>query len=182
MDKKRFCCHCSEPYEATTAWQKYCTRVCHARAERKRNGLVRDKGRFCKQCGIHFFPPSDSGNKLHCSDECALKSARQSRCKFWDKSDRKEKSKKYYRNRIDKVGKDGNLKRFYHRHPDAPRVCQSCGEDRVLDVAHKPGHERNGAWRSAKNTTPDKVWILCPTCHALLDRMNYSPSDLNLIK
>jgi hypothetical protein len=27
---------------------------------------------------------------------------------------------------------------------------------------------------------PEKVWVLCPTCHRLLDRMNYSPSELGL--
>jgi hypothetical protein len=26
----------------------------------------------------------------------------------------------------------------------------------------------------------DKIWILCPTCHALLDRKHYTPEQLNL--
>ena len=51
----------------------------------------------------------------------------------------------------------------------------------ALDVAHKPGHERVGAWRSAANCVwPTMVWVLCPTCHALLDRMHYPPEDLGL--
>jgi len=24
------------------------------------------------------------------------------------------------------------------------------------------------------------VWVLCPTCHALLDRMHYPPEELGL--
>jgi hypothetical protein len=60
-------------------------------------------------------------------------------------------------------------------------ACESCGEGRVLDVAHKPHARRYGAWRSAQNCKwPDMVWILCPTCHALLDRMNYPPEELRL--
>jgi len=74
----------------------------------------------------------------------------------------------------------GNLKRFRNRYPDIEIKCQVCGESRVVDIAHRPGYERNGAWRSIENTTPDKVWILCPTCHALLDRMNYTPEELGL--
>jgi len=78
------------------------------------------------------------------------------------------------------VGPDGNQKRFYARFPDAPRSCQGCGETRVLDIAHKPEHRRNGAHRSISNTNLEHVWILCPTCHALLDRMHYPPIDLGL--
>jgi hypothetical protein len=76
---------------------------------------------------------------------------------------------------------DSNLLRFRRHNPDAPKACESCGENRVLDIAHKPGHERNGAWRNSENCKwPEKVWVLCPTCHALLDRMNYAPEELGL--
>jgi hypothetical protein len=27
---------------------------------------------------------------------------------------------------------------------------------------------------------PEMVWVLCPTCHRLLDRMHYPPTDLGL--
>jgi hypothetical protein len=121
-------------------------------------------------------------NKQHCSSECAKKSARESRSKFWEKlGDKKPvKMKEYYDKSRKKLGTDGNLKRFYARFPDAPKVCQACGEGRVLDIAHKPGHERNGSWRSKHNTHLDKVWILCPTCHALIDRKGYDPALLGL--
>jgi hypothetical protein len=76
---------------------------------------------------------------------------------------------------------DSNLTRFRRANPNAPMACESCGEGRVLDVAHKPTCPRLGAWRSAKNCKwPDQVWVLCPTCHALLDRMHYLPEDLGL--
>jgi hypothetical protein len=40
----------------------------------------------------------------------------------------------------------------------------------VLDVAHKPEFARNGAWRNRNTTQRHMFWVLCPTCHALLDR------------
>jgi heterodisulfide reductase subunit B len=86
----------------------------------------------------------------------------------------------YRKKSREKIGPDGNLKRFRLRHPEIPIHCQACGESRVVDIAHKPEWKRNGAWRSAKNSTPEKVWLLCPTCHALIDRMNYDPSELGL--
>jgi len=146
---------------------------------RNTKGRVLDKGRYCRQCGKYFIPPRDTGhNKQHCSLECSIKSARESRCKFYKRNP--HKVKEYNKKFHDRVGTDNNLLRFYLRYPDAPKKCQSCGEDRVLDIAHKPEHKRNGAWRSKHNTTIDKVWILCPTCHALLDRKGYTPQQLGL--
>lgn len=71
--------------------------------------------------------------------------------------------------------------RLRKRCPDTPSACESCGEDRVLEIAHKPEHARNGMHRSNKNTIwPDTVWILCPTCHALIDRKGYDPTSMGL--
>ena len=139
-----------------------------------------ENGRYCRQCGVHFVPQSGKGgnNQLHCSLECSKKSARESRSKFYERNP--QKVQEYYQKTIQKNGHKGNLARFLTRYPDAPKACQSCGEERVLDIAHKPEHKRNGAWRSASNTTPEKVWILCPTCHALIDRLNYDPKSLGL--
>lgn len=138
------------------------------------------KTRNCRVCGKTFSVVRQraDANRQHCSKDCAAESARSSRRKFHKL--KPTKKHEYYRRSRERLGPDGNLKRFYARHPDASRSCQSCGEDRVLDVAHKPGHERKGQWRNVGNTTLDKVWILCPTCHALLDRMGYSPSELGL--
>lgn len=138
------------------------------------------KIRNCRQCGKAFavVKQRDDANRQHCSNECSVKSARASRAKFFNGKPKLRAM--YYRRSREKLGPDGNLRRFYARFTDAPRACQSCGETRVLDVAHKPGHERNGAWRNVANTTIDKVWILCPTCHALIDRMGYDPTELGL--
>jgi hypothetical protein len=181
----KHCVMCGNEFEAKTAWKRYCSRACEAKKWRITKGLNKLKdGRFCRQCGEKFFPSGRGGNnKQHCSPECSKKSARESRSKFWNKfgDKKKQKMSEYHLKSREKVGPDGNLKRFYKRYPDAPRECQSCGEKRVLDIAHKPEHRRNGSWRSVGNTTTDKVWILCPTCHALLDRMRYLPSELGLL-
>lgn len=82
----------------------------------------------------------------------------------------------------EKLGPDSQNKRFYALNPNAPRACEACGEDRVIEVAHRPGYERLGARRSSANMQwPKMVWVLCPTCHRLLDRMHYPPEDLGLI-
>jgi len=179
---KKYCVICGTPFEAKTAWARYCSIKCKTKRYRDSKGYKLSEGRFCKQCGKKFYPTFKTGaNQQHCSKECSIKSARESRSKFWDKQpDKKQKTAEYYKKSRNKVGPDGNLIRFKRRYPNAEMKCQVCGETRVLDIAHKPEYKRNGAWRSVKNTTPKKVWILCPTCHALLDRMNYSPEELGL--
>ena len=172
----KHCIVCGKEYEATRAWHKYCSPVCQKGRKRKDRGLIKDIGRYCKQCGVHFIP--DKNQQLHCSEECSKKSARQSRAKFLKQNP--DAYKKYYNKGKIKNGKDGNLIRLYRRYPDLPKSCQSCGEDRILDIAHKPEHKRNGAWRTLKNTTPEKIWILCPTCHMLIDRKGYDPKQLGL--
>lgn len=172
----RYCLFCGNQFEATRARHKYCHRNCNEKERRKEKGLVKYIGRFCKQCGVHFIPEKSGGQ--HCSVECSKKSARQSRSKFFKKNPGIEK--KYYQKTINKTGHRGNLDRYYLRHHNAPKACESCGETRVLDIAHKPEHKRNGQWRSVSNTCPEKVWILCPTCHALIDRKGYDPKQLGL--
>jgi hypothetical protein len=179
----RFCVICGKPFEARTPWQRYCSKSCETKNYRHSHGLwLLKDGRFCRQCGKKFYPVKGENNKQHCSPECAAKSARESRSKFWEKyGDKKhEKMVEYHATSRTKKGPDSNLKRFYARFPDAPRACQACGETRVLEIAHKPEFARNGAWRSKENTTLDKVWILCPTCHKLIDRMGYDPKSLGL--
>lgn len=183
METIKFCVFCGTQFQSTNAWHKYCSDKCRDTYNNNRKERTLLVGRFCRQCGVQFFPDlKDGKNKQHCSSDCSKKSARESRSKFWERlgDKKKEKMSEYHVKNRDKVGPDGNLKRFFARHPEAPKACQSCGETRVLDIAHKPGHKRNGEWRSVKNTTLEKVWILCPTCHALLDRMNYDPAELGL--
>jgi hypothetical protein len=123
------------------------------------------------------LPKAHKGNnKWYCSDVCSTEAARQSRCRFYKRNPNKISE---YRNaainRNKKAGiTDGNLTRFYKRFPDAPRQCEACGESRIVEISHKPEFKRNGMWRSAKNTQLHMVWILCPTCHRLMDRKNYT--------
>lgn len=177
-EKEKYCRICGGGFEPQTAWQLYCCRRCSTKSQRNAKGYKTDKVRYCRQCGKSFQASHKQANRQHCSSECAVKSARESRCNFYRRNPSKYNE---YQNRWhSKVGTDNNLLRFYLRYPDAPKVCQACGDSRVLDIAHKPNHKRNGAWRSKENTTIEKVWILCPTCHALLDRKGCTPEQLGI--
>jgi hypothetical protein len=186
----KHCVECGIQFEAKTAKARYCSATCSNREGLRLKGhsFVWDKDRHCRQCGKTFRVERKPGatnrgnNRWYCSPDCALQGARESRSRFWKRqADPKATRRVYDDRRRDRVGPDGNLKRFYARFPNAPRKCESCGEHRVVDIAHKPGHKRNGAWRSVENVQwPQKVWILCPTCHALLDRMHYNPEELGL--
>ena len=175
----KHCRVCGGLFDAHSATHKYCSRKCETQAYRERKGIKLAAGRFCRQCGNQFFPSFQTGaNKQHCSVDCAKKSARESRSKFYK---RNPQMMLVYRARARlKNGPDANMKRFLARFPDAPRSCEACGENRVLDIAHKPQFRRNGAWRSSQNTTLEKVWILCPTCHALIDRKGVPPQSIGL--
>ena len=180
MKRTRHCIVCGVEFEARRANHTICSLYCQHRKWKIGAGRMKlIDGRRCKQCGTRFYPSgSGENNKQHCSDSCAAKSARQSRSRFFDKNP--QKMLQYHAAARQKHGPDANMKRFRARHPFAPSACQSCGESRVLDIAHKPEFRRNGSHRSAKNTTIDRVWILCPTCHALIDRKGVDPASLGL--
>ncbi|MGH2607540.1 MAG: hypothetical protein ACRDHF_00505 [Tepidiformaceae bacterium] len=78
--------------------------------------------------------------------------------------------------------KDTLIERLRHRYPDLPRECEAqfCGEKRVLDMAHKPGFRRNGAWRTLRVYERHMFWILCPNHHALIDRGVAMPEEFGL--
>ena len=133
----------------------------------------------CRMCDKPFPIEPGQGNKWLCSEDCRRASTAKSVREFHR---RRPQAEAIYRMRTkDKRLPDANNMRFYRTNPDAPKACESCGEDRVIDVAHKPGHERHGSHRSSVNCKwPEMVWVLCPTCHALLDRMHYSTEDMGL--
>jgi hypothetical protein len=118
-------------------------------------------------------------NKWLCSDKCRRAANAKSVREFYK---RRPLMEAIYRQRIiEKRLSDSNNIRFYKTNPTAPRACESCGEGRVTEIAHKPGYERLRQGRRTTNTKwPDQVWVLCPTCHRVLDRMHYAPSDLGL--
>lgn len=177
--KTRTCNWCGVEYEYQRKDSMFCSQKCGKAAWWKKIPKVTDLPRPCRECGKMFSVTPIQNQKWICSDDCRRR--RNSR-KVRDFHKRNPDAELMYRKRQrDKCGPDSNLKRFYHWNPNAPRKCESCGESRVLDSAHKPGFERNGRGRCKElNKWPECVWVLCPTCHALIDRMHYPPSELGL--
>ena len=173
------CVQCGVEMPGSHSHRKYCSGSCKAAYRKANPGGKADDGHNCRQCGTWVTIGHGQHNKWLCSDECRRASNAKSVREFHS---RKPQAEAAYRARTkEKRLPDGNLHRFYRTNPDAPRACESCGEHRVLDVAHKPEHPRLGAWRNSKNCIwPTMVWVLCPTCHSLLDRMHYQPEELGL--
>ena len=69
--------------------------------------------------------------------------------------------------------------RFFLRHPEVAQVCQACGEDRIVELAHKEPRGRGKEGLKFRDT-PDQLWVLCPTCHRLLDSGRMTAPELGL--
>ena len=160
--------------------RKYCSSKCKGRHRKKHDSATPVKTHACRVCGTVFDIGPGQHNKWLCSNECRKASNAKSVREFHK---RRPTQEAIYRERSKAKGfKDANSIRFYRWNPDAPRCCESCGESRVTEVAHKPNHNRLGEHRSRANCKwPEKVWVLCPTCHRLLDRIGYEPEQLGLI-
>lgn len=173
------CVECGAEMTGSHIHRKYCSSRCKGKYRKRFASSFPVTHHDCRMCGTRFEIGPGQYNKWICSDECRKASQAQSIRTFHQ---RRPQQEAIYRARTKaKRLPDSNLLRFRRTNPDAPTACQSCGETRVLDVAHKPGSERRGAWRSASNCRwPEMVWVLCPTCHTLLDRMNYDPAELGL--
>jgi hypothetical protein len=170
------CATCDGPMTKYVRRQKYCSTKC---ANRRRT--IGPKDRVCRNCSTAFISAGGGeANKQHCSVECAQASARKSRLDF--KRRRPEREPIYRERQRQKAGdrKDRTLHRLWRKYPSLPHQCEACDETRVLDVAHRPEHARNGAWQTMANSTPEKIWILCPTHHALLDRLGYTAEQLGI--
>ena len=172
------CIECDTEMSGSRFHKKYCSKKCKARW-RKKNPPSDPTQHKCRVCEKVFPISSGQYNKWLCSPECRRASVAKSVREFHK---RRPLAETEYRERTRaKKLPDNNLLRFRRHNPTAPTACESCGEKRVLDVAHKHGHERLGEWRNSKNCRwPEMVWVLCPTCHALVDRMNYPPEELGL--
>ena len=180
--EKHTCVLCKADMTGAHLSRRYCNPACkrkfHRRASEKRTAPVRTHD--CRHCGKSFRITSSQHNKWLCSDKC--RKAQNSRHVREFHRRRPLAEAAYRAKHREKAGPDSNLLRFYRTNPDAPRACESCGEHRVLEVAHRPEYPRLGAWRSPSNCQwPKMVWVLCPTCHRLLDRMHYPPEDLGLV-
>jgi hypothetical protein len=173
-----FCTDCGDQFQAVRPDKRYCSSTCQARAGRRRRGEQTDAtkaGADCQWCGQHFDITPPSTNQRHCSDECSREAARKQRREFYRKNPERRKvynSRRPYR--------DVRIARLRRRYDDIPTSCESCGEKRVLEVAHRPEYARKGAGRSVKNSQRHMFWILCPTCHKLLDYEICSQEELRL--
>ena len=178
MNTEPTCVQCGKDLSGSYHNRKYCSFSCKAKW-RKAHPSGALSGHHCRVCGTHFPIAKGQYNKWLCSDKCRRASIAKSVREFHH---RRPSMSDLYRTRTKaKCLPEGNLVRFRKTNPQAPMACESCGENRVLDVAHKPGFERNGYHRSSKNCVwPAMVWVLCPTCHALIDRMHYPPHELGL--
>lgn len=174
------CVQCGKNLAGSHAHRKYCSPRCKGRWRTAHPSPPRGLGHRCRMCGTSIPIGPGQHNKWLCSDKCRRDSISKSVREFHLRQP--SASETYHAKAKEKRLPDNNLVRFYRTNPDAPKACESCGERRVLDVAHRPECRRNGAWRSSKNCQwPLMVWVLCPTCHALVDRMHYPPVDLGLV-
>lgn len=173
------CVQCGVDMPLGPIHRKYCSRLCKGRWQRAHSNPGPVTHHKCRSCGKLFQIGPGQNNKWLCSDDCRRASNAKSIREFHK---RRPMVESVYRARTKaKCYPDSRNIRFYRLNPDAPRQCESCGEDRVVEVAHKPEHRRHGARISGLNSKwPEMVWVLCPTCHRLLDRMHYPPEDLGL--
>lgn len=172
------CQECLSVIEDARSNRRFCSTKCRGRWWKKNpsKGVTEHS---CRQCGIIFPISTSQHNKWLCSEVCRKKSNAASVRNFHL---RKPLMNGVYRDRSrQKQSPDNQNIRFYKINPSAPRACEACGEDRVTEISHRPGHERKGERRKSTNMKwPEMVWILCPTCHRLLDRMGYDPKELGL--
>ncbi len=173
------CVECSKILPGSHIRRKFCSPRCKGRFRKRHGPLGPVREHRCRICDSIFPIGPGQANKWLCSPECRRKSNAKSVATFHE---RRPAQAAIYRERTrGKKLPDSNILRFYRSNPNAPRACESCGEARVLEIAHRPEFPRLGEWRSRANTQwPLMVWVLCPTCHRLLDRMNYAPHDLGL--
>lgn len=172
------CAECAVSFIRDVRNKRYCGSPCRLAAHAKRHNLP--PHRTCRQCGSGFHRQGrGQSNKWYCSAECARLGARRARAEFSKK--RPERDAIYRDRQRAKKRRDTALERLWRKYPWMPRACEACGESRVLDLAHRPEHARRGAWKTMSNTTPEKIWVLCPRCHALLDRLGFTEAQLGIV-
>ena len=173
------CQLCGTAFRAARSNKKWCSNRCAQRAGRIRRHEHKgttEQGRNCPRCGKHFNIEPPNTNKRYCSPKCSREAARELR-RQWARREYKKRRPLYESKR---KFKDVALNRLKQRYPNMPEACESCGEARILEIAHKPEFARKGAWRLVSNTQPHMIWILCPTCHKLLDRGICTITELGL--
>jgi predicted nucleic acid-binding Zn ribbon protein len=186
MSYSKFCTICGVAFEAKFPHQQRCSRACTTVAGLRRQ-RVKDQSltieewetrrRLCRWCGQEFRLTSrDANARQYCSDDCQKAGYAERKKAFHARNPGKQSE--YNRRR----GRDTLIIRLRRRFPDLPESCEACGESRVLDLAHKPQHARNGAHRTLRVYQRYMFWILCPTCHALVDRGVVAPTAMGLVE
>jgi len=179
MSTQHPCVVCGAEMVGSHLARKYCSTRCKARWFKEHASPTPVTHHDCRYCGAQFPIGPHQRNKWLCSPACQRLQNNKSVREHHARRPLAEAANRA-RSR-EKALPDSQNVRFYRNNPDAPRACQSCGEARVVEIAHRPEHARFGARRSVENCRwPEKVWVLCPTCHRLLDRMRYAPIDLGL--
>lgn len=184
--KSKICPECENTFEFTNNAQVYCTLKCRNKNQNKRNNLLpnwKNTPVVCGVCAKEFIRPENSSPiRKYCSDGCVLKARQRQTNRF--KNMNPEAMKRYNQNRWAKYGSDTLTTRLYKKYPDLPKACEAtgCGEDRVIDIAHKPEHSRMRAHRVMKHYERHMFWILCPTHHAIIDRGVLKPLEIGLLE
>lgn len=166
------CGRCGTEVQAQRATRKWCDDC----AYRPWKDATPERAVTCRWCTTEFtVPRGDTAlrGRRYCSPEHALLAARKSRVDSARRRANGEKRRAGGRPRVltdqerAQRKREGITARFFRTFPERPRVCEACGESRVVELAHKVA--RAGAWRTFANTGSDDVWVLCPTCHRVLD-------------
>lgn len=175
------CIGCSEPITALRKTKKWCSDSCRFR---RKDAIIRS----CRWCSAEIKIPPNSPREVRGRKYCSEEHARLGAVKARNDSKKRMANglpkRKGGRDRTlsdterDERKREGIADRFFRKNPDRPRICQSCGETRVVEIAHKV--PRRGAWQSLKNTKSADVWILCPTCHRCLDYGIQTSEELGL--
>ena len=190
MSYPKTCLICGIDFAAKFPHQKRCSSACTAVSELRRT-RARDqtltveeweqRRRLCRWCGLEFRLASRSdNNRRYCSQNCQTAAYAEHVAAFHRRNPNKQAE--YSAQAHARRGRDTLVIRLRRRYPDLPTACEACGEARVLDLAHKPAHARKGAHRTLRHYQRHAFWILCPTCHALVDRGAVSPADLGLVE
>jgi len=177
------CRICGVKTKAKRKDKKFCYRCCHLKNKSRK--VIKRKCKWCKKLfTISRGASKKETGKRYCSPSHSLLGARRSRLESALRRGRGE-PKRYggrpsFLTEEERTARkrEGMADRFFRKFPDRPRSCQSCGENRIVELAHKTA--RNGAWRTFGNTRSEDVWILCPTCHRLLDRKILTIQELGL--
>ena len=166
------CERCGTTVRALRSTRRFCD-DCSSKTYLDRPPIERE----CHWCGQPFTIPRGSNKveagRRYCCDEHAREGARRSRRESAIRRGRGEPKRREGRpatltnEERQQRKREGVKDRFFRLHPHRPKVCEACGEDRIVELAHKK--PREGRWRSGKNTRDEDVWVLCPTCHRCLD-------------